>query len=233
MAVAEYPALVEGAKPHVPASAPDCMWLSGLELLEVKPEINFVNVGERCNVAGSRKFLRLINEKKYTFLTDNGVFSKKGLDFGTRTLLETLKIDEIKGNVLDFGCGYGPIGIYIKTNTNSCVDMVDINKRSIHLAKENAKINKADVNIFESNIYSNVTKKYDYIITNPPIRVGKKILYQILFEAKEHLNKNGELWLVVSKDQGAKSLLKDLEKEYTVKVENKNKGFYIISAINN
>ena len=111
--------------------------------------------------------------------------------------------------------------------------MVDINKRSIHLAKENAKINKADVNIFESNIYSNVTKKYDYIITNPPIRVGKKILYQILFEAKEHLNKNGELWLVVSKDQGAKSLLKDLEKEYTVKVENKNKGFYIISAINN
>ena len=63
--IAEYPALVEGAKPHVPASAPDCMWLSGLELLEVKPEINFVNVGERCNVAGSRKFLRLINEKKY------------------------------------------------------------------------------------------------------------------------------------------------------------------------
>lgn len=63
--IAEYPALIAGAKPHVPARKPDCMWLSGLELLEVKPEINFVNVGERCNVAGSRKFLRLINEKKY------------------------------------------------------------------------------------------------------------------------------------------------------------------------
>lgn len=63
--IAEYPALIAGAQPHVPASKPDCMWLSGLELLEVKPEINFVNVGERCNVAGSRKFLRLINEKKY------------------------------------------------------------------------------------------------------------------------------------------------------------------------
>ena len=63
--IARYPALVEGAKPHVPASVPDCLWLSGLELLEVKPEMNFVNVGERCNVAGSRKFLRLINEKKY------------------------------------------------------------------------------------------------------------------------------------------------------------------------
>ena len=63
--IAEYPALVEGANPHIPIAKPECMWLSGLELLEVKPEINFVNVGERCNVAGSRKFLRLINEKKY------------------------------------------------------------------------------------------------------------------------------------------------------------------------
>ena len=63
--IAEYAALVEGAKPHVPAPRPDALWLSGLELREVTPERNFINVGERCNVAGSRKFLRLINEKKY------------------------------------------------------------------------------------------------------------------------------------------------------------------------
>lgn len=63
--IAEYAALVEGQKPHQPVASPTCMWLSGLELLEVKPEINFVNVGERCNVAGSRKFLRLVQEKKY------------------------------------------------------------------------------------------------------------------------------------------------------------------------
>lgn len=63
--IAKYAALIEGAHPHIPAPKPDCMWLSGLELLEVKPEINFVNIGERCNVAGSRKFLRLVNEKKY------------------------------------------------------------------------------------------------------------------------------------------------------------------------
>lgn len=180
-----------------------------------------------------KEVIAIINGKKYSFLTDNGVFSKKGLDFGTRTLLETLKINEIKGNVLDFGCGYGPIGIYIKDNTNAIVDMVDVNKRSVHLAKENAKRNNVEVNIFESNIYDNVNQKYDFIITNPPVRVGKKILYQILFEAKEHLNRNGELWLVISKDQGAKSLIKDLEKNYTVRVENKNKGFYIIRAINN
>ena len=60
-----YPAIVEGKKPHVPVGKPKNMWLSGLELLELTPERRFVNVGERCNVAGSRKFLRLINEKNY------------------------------------------------------------------------------------------------------------------------------------------------------------------------
>ncbi|KAA6333183.1 Methionine synthase, partial [termite gut metagenome] len=63
--IAKYNKLIEGAKPHVPVPKPDCLWLAGLELLEVKPEINFVNIGERCNVAGSRKFLKLIQEKKY------------------------------------------------------------------------------------------------------------------------------------------------------------------------
>lgn len=63
--IAEYAAIVDGKTPHKPVAHPTCMWLSGLELLEVKPEINFVNVGERCNVAGSRKFLRLVQEKKY------------------------------------------------------------------------------------------------------------------------------------------------------------------------
>ncbi len=63
--IARYQELVKEARPHVPAEAPSCLWLSGLERLEVSPAVNFVNVGERCNVAGSRKFLRLINEKKY------------------------------------------------------------------------------------------------------------------------------------------------------------------------
>ncbi len=63
--IAKYPALVDGATPHVPVASPSNMWLSGLELMELTPERRFVNVGERCNVAGSRKFLRLINEKNY------------------------------------------------------------------------------------------------------------------------------------------------------------------------
>jgi 16S rRNA (guanine1207-N2)-methyltransferase len=173
----------------------------------------------------------IIKNTELTLITDNGVFSKKGLDFGTRTLLET--IEDIKGQVLDFGCGYGPIGIYLKKTFDVEVDAVDINERAMSLAKKNAELNKVNINIFESNIYENVKNKYDYIVTNPPIRVGKKILYQILFEAKEHLNKNGELWLVIHKDQGAKTLAKELEKEYIVEIKNKNKGFYIICARNN
>lgn len=173
----------------------------------------------------------VIKNTELTLITDNGVFSKKGLDFGTRSLLET--IDNIKGQVLDFGCGYGPIGIYLKKTYDVEVDAVDINERALNLAKKNAELNNTKINIFESNIYENVNKKYDYIVTNPPIRVGKKILYEILFNAKECLKENGELWLVIHKDQGAKTLAKELEKKYKVEIKNKNKGFYIICARNN
>lgn len=170
-----------------------------------------------------------INDIELELMTDNGVFSKKGLDFGTRTLLNT--IEELKGDVLDFGCGYGPIGIYLAKKFDINVDMVDINLRAIELAKKNALKNSVSVNVFFSNIYSEVTKKYDYIITNPPIRVGKKILYQILFEADKHLKENGELWMVINKNQGAKTVAKDLNEIYKSEIIEKNKGFYIIKAV--
>ena len=166
----------------------------------------------------------------FTFITDNNVFSKRGLDFGTRTLLEN--IDNINGDILDFGCGYGPIGIYLKKKFNVNVDMIDINKRALNLAKKNAKLNSVDVTIFESDIYENVTKKYDYIITNPPIRVGKKILYEILIGAKNYLKKDGKLIFVINKDQGAKSCMKDMEKYYKVSLVAKNKGFFVIQCQN-
>lgn len=174
-----------------------------------------------------------IKNTELKFLVDNGVFSKKGLDFGTRTLLETIDTSNIEGKILDFGCGYGPIGIYLSKTTTAEVDMLDINKRAISLAKKNSELNKVKTNIFESNIYSNVSKKYDFIITNPPIRVGKKILYEILFNAQNYLNDKGELWLVINKDQGAKSLFKDLSEKYETSIVEKNKGFYVIRAINN
>ena len=122
----------------------------------------------------------IIHNHSFSFYTDDGVFSKRGLDFGTRTLLENLELSKIQGDVLDFGCGYGPIAIFLAKETSASIDAVDINKRSIALAKKNAILNQVVIDVWESDIYSNVSKKYDFIITNPPIRVGKKILYQIL-----------------------------------------------------
>lgn len=185
---------------------------------------------ETNTISNEKKVKIRIGENNLEFITDNGVFSKKGLDFGTRSLLENLP--KLTGNVLDFGCGYGPIGIYLKTKYPVQVTMLDINKRAVNLAKKNCELNHVECNVILSDMYENITQKYDYIITNPPIRIGKQKLYQILFEAKNYLKPNGELWLVINKNQGAKSLAKDLEKKYRVKIIDKNKGFYIILAQN-
>lgn len=185
------------------------------------------------NVKSIEKLIDVkIKNDTLKFYVDNGVFSKNKLDYGTRLLLESINISDLKGDILDFGCGYGPIGIYIAKKTNLKIDMIDINKRALNLANKNSKINNVNTNIFESNIYSNVAKKYDYIISNPPIRVGKEILYKILLGAKEFLKPNGQLWIVINKDQGAKTVSKELEKYYSVEIVEKNKGFYIICASN-
>ena len=93
--------------------------------------------------------------------------------------------------------------------------------------KENKCIN---INVFLSDCYKNVTKKYKTIITNPPIRAGKKIVYDILLNARNHLEPDGTLYLVIRKEQGAKSAILDLKKYYDVSIVRKSKGFYIISA---
>ena len=162
------------------------------------------------------------------FNSDNGVFSKDHLDFGSKLLIETMikNIDKNK-SILDVGCGYGFIGISLAKILNSKVVMVDINKRAIHLTNMNIKENKVNAQAFESNIYENVKEKFDVIVSNPPIRAGKNIVLEILERAHEFLNINGELWFVIRKDQGAKSIAKELEKIYKIEIMEKSKGFYI------
>ena len=172
-----------------------------------------------------------IKNNHFSFVTDNDVFSKKGLDFGTRTLLETLDVENIQGDILDFGCGYGPIGIFLSHNGKT-VDMIDINNRAIELSKINAKNNNVKVNVFQSNMYENIDKKYDYIVSNPPIRVGNEILYKILIGAKDYLKEKGHLIFVINKNQGARTVAKKLEDYYEVSILNKNKGFFVIDCQN-
>ena len=170
-------------------------------------------------------------DNKFIFYTDNGVFSKDGLDFGSRLLLESIPLEEVGGKVLDMGCGYGVIGIVINKLINANVEMVDVNLRAIHLCEINIKENHCNnICVYESNVYENVNSKYTSIITNPPIRAGKKVVYDIVMNAIDYLENNGKLFIVIRKEQGAKSLIRDLQEKYLVKILNKKKGFYILEC---
>jgi len=191
----------------------------------------FDNVDLKSNI---EKYKTRIFDKEFCFNTDNGVFSKSKLDFGTRCLLENLPLEEIKGEILEVGCGYGVIPIILTRIVDKIesFDAVDVNKRALHLAEMNKKENFAPkVNFFLSDCYKNINKKYDVIISNPPIRAGKNIVYEIVMNARNYLKEDGKLFIVINKDQGAKSLYKDLEKVYKCELINKKKGFWIIKCI--
>ena len=191
----------------------------------------FDNADLKSNI---EKYKTRIFDKEFCFNTDNGVFSKSKLDFGTRCLLENLPLEEIKGEILEVGCGYGVIPIILTRTVDKIesFDAVDVNKRALHLAEMNKKENFATkVNFFLSNCYKNINKKYDVIISNPPIRAGKNIVYEIFMNARNYLKEDGKLFIVINKDQGAKSLYKDLEKVYKCELINKKKGFWIIKCI--
>ncbi len=181
-------------------------------------------------VSNRRSIVIKIKNTVLNMITDNGVFSKSKLDFGTRLLLENLPLEEIHDSILDVGCGYGVIGIYLAKNISCQVDMCDVNRRALHLAKTNAKNNQVSVHVFESDGYQNVTSKYQTIITNPPIRAGKEVVYRILFGAKEHLVPGGNLFCVIHKDQGAKSTISALKESYNVTILEKSKGFFVIKC---
>ena len=172
-----------------------------------------------------------IHSINYYFYTDNGVFSKGELDFGTELLLKTFKYTYPQDKkALDIGCGCGPIGIYL-SKLGFTVDMSDVNEKAVNLSKKAVEEQNLNANIFISDAYEKMDKKYDYIVSNPPIRVGKKKLYEIIMNAKTHLKDSGELWIVVRKKQGADSLVKDMKNVYNiVDIVTKKKGFYIIRA---
>ncbi len=187
---------------------------------------------EENNKLINNKKLITINfkDKYYKVYTNNGIFSKDKLDYGTKLLLENITKNNLAGNILDLGCGYGIIGIILaSTYHNISVDMCDITDRAISLSQENTRnLNLKNINIYKSDIYDSVKNKYNYIITNPPIRAGKDILRKFLLGAKEHLKENGELWFVMRKDHGVKSMIKELENIYEIEIKDKSKGFYIV-----
>lgn len=174
-----------------------------------------------------------IHSNVYTFTTDHGVFSKSRVDFGTQQLLEAISLEHPK-HILDMGCGYGVVGIVMKSlYPKADVTMFDVNSRAVELAKRNIMTyGFKDINIFVSNHVPDHVSNVDVAILNPPIRAGKKTIFKLYQQAYDVLEKDGEFYIVIQKKQGAqssKSFLMSLFKEVTL--VHRHKGYHVFRAI--
>lgn len=173
---------------------------------------------EKPEIKSEKKRIKYtIQNKKFEFITDNGVFSKSKVDFGTDLMLNEflkknrgLEVEKIK--ILDIGCGYGAVSVILKSfYPEISITLSDVNERALELSEENLKkygIN--DYHIIKSDAFEKITEKFDVILSNPPIRAGKDIIFKIYSEAYEHLNENGEFYCVIQTKHGAKSTQKKL-----------------------
>lgn len=175
----------------------------------------------------------VLNDVEYSFISDNGVFSKSEIDYGSIALLKVLLKQEISGDVLDVGCGYGTIGLILARNfILSRFTLIDVNVRACALAKENCMLmGLSNVVVKESDIFENVSESFDCIVTNPPIRAGKKVIYSIFEQSYHHLKQNGSLYIVIRKSHGAESAQKYISSVFgNCSLLKRDKGFYIYCA---
>jgi 16S rRNA (guanine1207-N2)-methyltransferase len=169
----------------------------------------------------------------FVFATDAGVFSKSDIDTGSTLLLENFKMIHPQGRVIDVGCGYGILGIAIaKTYPESQVLMIDINERAVALTKENLiRNNVLNAKCIASDLYQFVEGQFDVIVSNPPIRAGKSVVYKIFSEGYERLKEGGFLMIVIRKKQGAPSAEKKLFEIFgNVETTDRKKGYYILKS---
>ena len=175
-----------------------------------------------------------INGLTINLTSDTNVFAKNGIDTGTLTLLKVITRLINTGKVLDIGCGYGVIGLTLASLIPDIqVVCSDINLRAVELTKKNARALELSerVTSLQSNLYENIEGKFDTVVSNPPIRAGKKVLDEIYTGAYRKLNTGGHLYLVVRRKQGAESTVRRLKEIFAhVDVLNKDKGYWIISA---
>lgn len=170
------------------------------------------------DVKSSKKIINYeIKNEKFEFLTDNGVFSKTKVDFGTDVMLRTFlnenkKLENIR--ILDIGCGYGVVSVVLKRFFEKAkILSTDVNERALELTKENIQKNNRtdDFEVRKSFVFDNISENFDVILSNPPIRAGKQVIFEIYEKSFFHLNKNGEFYCVIQTKHGAKSTKKKLE----------------------
>ena len=172
---------------------------------------------------------------QFIFHTDNGVFSKDYIDYGSFAMLKAFEPNDIDLPILDMGAGYGPIGIVVSKLHNKKTVMCEINERAYNLALKNIKQNNANSEVFHSDLYEAVNDMtFSSIITNPPIRAGKKVIYEFFEKAKDYLTVNGNLYVVIRKSHGAESAKKKLEEVFgNCTMIDRDKGFHILKSTKN
>ena len=175
-----------------------------------------------------------INGVDFSLESDNGVFSKNDLDKGSELLIKELLPISLGENILDIGCGIGVIGLtlaYFHPSLKVC--LTDVNTRALSLCSANANSLKLSqrVTILQSDVYEKIEGKYSSIVSNPPIRAGKKVTYEIYKGALDHLVDSGSLYIVIRKNQGAPSVKSYLEELFgNVALLAREKGYYVLKA---
>jgi 16S rRNA (guanine1207-N2)-methyltransferase len=180
------------------------------------------------------EFIFNFKDHSFKFHTDAGVFSKEYIDYGTFAMLKAFIPNDIYLPILDMGAGYGPIGIVVSKLYNKKTIMCEINERAYNLILKNIKENNSDSLAYNSNLYESLDNnmKFSSVITNPPIRAGKDIVFKIYEGAYERLTKNGELWVVIQKKQGAPSSKEKLISLFgNCEIITRDKGYYILKSI--
>ena len=171
---------------------------------------------------------------QFIFHTDSGVFSKDYIDYGSFVMLKTFEPNNLEYPILDMGAGYGPIGIVISKLYNKKLIMCEINERAYNLNIKNINQNNATLaTVYHSDLFEKITDmKFSSVITNPPIRAGKQVVYAIYDGAYEHLVSGGELWVVIQKKQGAPSSKDHLTELFgNCEIVEKDKGYYILKCV--
>ena len=163
------------------------------------------------------------------FLTDAGVFSRGEVDFGTNALLNALP-ENLSGRVLDLGCGWGAVGVSVGKKYPVCqIVMSDVNERALDLAGKNAAANGVRAETVLSDGLDRVNGPFDFILTNPPIRAGKQVIYRLFAESAGKLTENGALYIVIRKQQGAESAVRYLKTLFgAVDTVDRSGGFHVI-----
>ena len=171
------------------------------------------------------------NGTSAVFQTDAGVFSRDDLDVGTRALLKALP--PLSGRILDLGCGWGPVGTFLGLqNADLQIVMSDVNARAVELSRQNTRANGVSAEVIQSDAFENIEGLFNAVITNPPIRAGKSVIYGMFLTAREHLVPGGTLYIVIRKQQGAPSALKMLKENYALaEVIDRDAGFWVIRAV--